>query len=97
MEWQDQGISSDIEDRRAGGGGGGFGFGGGMGIGGFILLLILSVVTGRNFFSSGGGSANVDQGTAPSGEPVQQSAGEERDVHMISFVLNDIQNTWSRS
>ena len=39
MEWQDQGVSSDIEDRR-GSGGGGFGLGGGMGIGGFILVLI---------------------------------------------------------
>src|SRR6185503_119511 len=96
MEWQDQGISSDIEDRRAGGGGGGFGFGGGMGIGGFILLLILSVVTGRNFFSSEGGSANVDQGPPTSNGPVQQSPGEERDVHLISFVLDDTQKTWSQ-
>ena len=47
MEWQDQGISSDLEDRR-GSSGGGFGFGGGMGIGGFILLLVLSLITGRN-------------------------------------------------
>src|SRR6185503_5351237 len=96
MEWQDQGISSDIEDRRAGGGGGGFGFGGGMGIGGFILLLILSVVTGRNFFSSEGGSANVDQGPPTSNGPVQQSPGEERDLHLISFVLDDTQKTWSQ-
>ena len=92
MEWQDNGISSDIEDRR-GMGGGGFGFGGGMGIGGFILLLIISVVTGRNFFS-GGGDSNVEPG--PSNEPVQQSATEERDVHLISFVLDDAQKTWTQ-
>ena len=101
MEWQDQGISSDIEDRRGGGGGGGFGFGGGMGIGGFILLLILSVVTGRNFFFSGGGSANDQPGPGqqsygPSNGPVQQSPAEERDVHLISFVLDDAQKTWSQ-
>lgn len=94
MEWQDNGISSDIEDRR--GGGGGFGFGGGMGIGGFILLLILSVVTGRNFLFSGGGSSNVGPEPGPSNEPVQQSPGEERDVHLISFVLDDAQKTWSQ-
>ena len=92
MEWQDNGISSDIEDRR-GMSGGGFGFGGGMGIGGFILLLIISVVTGRNFFS-GGGDSNVEPG--PSNEPVQQSATEERDVHLISFVLDDAQKTWTQ-
>ena len=92
MEWQDNGISSDLEDRR-GSSGGGFGFGGGMGIGGFILVLIISVITGRNFFS-GGGSANVDSG--PSDQPVQQSPTEDRDVHLISFVLDDVQNTWSQ-
>ena len=94
MEWQDQGISSDIEDRR-GGGGGGFGFGGGMGIGGFILVLILSLVTGRNLFFSGGGSADREPPASSNG-PVQQSPGEERDVHLISFVLDDAQKTWSQ-
>jgi uncharacterized protein len=93
MEWQDQGISSDIEDRR-GDSGGGFGFGGGMGIGGFILLLILSVITGRNFFAGNGGSASVEPG--PSAGPVEQSPSEERDVHLISFVLDDVQNTWTQ-
>ena len=92
MEWQDQGVSSDIEDRR-GDGGGGFGYGGGMGIGGFILVLIISVITGRNFFA-GTGQSNVDPG--PSSGPVTQSAGEQRDVHLISFVLDDAQNTWAK-
>jgi hypothetical protein len=92
MEWQDQGVSSDIEDRR-GGGGGGFGFGGGMGIGGFILVLIISVITGRNFFA-GSGESNVDSG--PANGPVTQSADEQRDVHLISFVLDDAQNTWAK-
>jgi uncharacterized protein len=93
MEWQDQGVSSDIEDRR-GSSGGGFGFGGGMGIGGFILLLIISLITGRNYFFGGNGSATVHPGVpAP---PAQQSAAEERDVHLISFVLDDVQKTWTQ-
>ena len=94
MEWQDQGISSDLEDRR-GSSGGGFGFGGGMGIGGFILLLIISVITGRNFFAGSGGSANVQPGLTAD-QPVQQSPTEDRDVHLISFVLDDVQNTWQQ-
>lgn len=92
MEWQDQGVSSDIEDRR-GSGGGGFGFGGGMGIGGFILVLIISVITGRNFFA-GSGQSDLEPG--PSSAPVTQSASEERDVHLISFVLDDAQKTWAQ-
>lgn len=95
MEWQDQGVSSDIEDRR-GSSGGGFGFGGGMGIGGFILVLIISVVTGRNFFSGGGGSANMQPEPGESNRPVTASPAEDRDVHLISFVLNDAQDTWAK-
>ena len=95
MEWQDQGISSDLEDRR-GSSGGGFGFRGGMGIGGFILLLILSLVTGRNFFFSGGGSGAASDQPGLSNGPVQQSPAEDRDVRLISFVLDDAQKTWGQ-
>jgi len=93
MEWQDQGISSDIEDRR-GTSGGGFGFGGGMGIGGFILLLIISLITGRNFFS-GGGQADVQPGPTTD-QPVSQAPGADRDAHLVSFVLDDVQKTWEQ-
>jgi hypothetical protein len=65
-----------------------------MGIGGFILLLIISVVTGRNFFAGSGGSANLQP--EPSNGPVTTSPAEERDVHLISFVLDDTQNTWEQ-
>lgn len=34
---------------------------------------------------------------APGGSaPVQQSAGEDRDAHLISFVLDDVQKTWTQ-
>lgn len=96
MEWQDNGVSSDIEDRR-GSSGGGFGFGGGMGIGGVILVLIISVITGRNFFAGSGGSASDQPGPAnAANQPLQQSPTEDRDVHLISFVLDDAQKTWAQ-
>ena len=47
MRWTPGGESQDIEDRRddTGGGGGGFQFGGiHIGVGGFIILLILSLI-----------------------------------------------------
>src|SRR6201998_1806282 len=97
MGWQDEDVSPDIEDRR-GSSGGGFGFGGGMGIGGFILLLIISVITGRNFFAGSGGQANMQPGPAtrtPSRQGTS-SAAEERDVHLISLVLDDVQKTWAK-
>ena len=109
MEWQPGGLSSDIEDRRdssGGGGGGGFGFGGGGGIGivGFIVLLVISLVTGHNFLGGmlgggGGGSQPATQqmqgGPQGQGGPAQpHPAGEDRDAQLISFVNTDVQKFW---
>jgi predicted metalloprotease len=106
MDWQSGDMSSDIEDRRGdpggGGGGGGFG-GGGIGIVGFIVLLIVSLVTGRNYlgaFLHGGSTSAPTTQSQPMepqrpGQPVQQSAAEERDAHLISFTLDDVQKTWT--
>ncbi len=114
MDWTPGGVSSDIEDRRDdSGGGGGFGFGsgggGGLGIVGFVLLLVISLITGHNFlgsvFSGGGGQSSSgysepsrDQGSnayAPAASPRPHPAGEDRDVQLISFVLDDAQKTWT--
>jgi predicted metalloprotease len=109
MEWTPGGTSSDIEDRRgdsSGGGGGGFNFGGGgLGIGGFILVVIIGLISGRGFLGSllggvgaamgGGGQAAPRQQARSSGGPVQQSAAEQRDVQLVSFVLDDAQKTWT--
>ncbi|MGI4757922.1 MAG: KPN_02809 family neutral zinc metallopeptidase [Janthinobacterium lividum] len=102
MDWTPGGVSSDIEDRRgdSSGGGGGFNLGGGgLGIGGVVVLLVLSLVTGHNFlgslFSGGGGTQQVQQQQADPNAPVQESAGEHRDVQLVSFVLDDAQKTWA--
>ena len=84
-------MSSDIEDRRDSSGGfGGMG-GGGIGIVGFVVLLLISLVTGRNYLGSvlsGGGSTSVSERARP--------ADENRDVQLISFVLDDAQKTWTQ-
>jgi len=98
MQWRPGGRSRDLEDRRGGGFGG---FGGGMpirvggrlGIGGFLLLLLLSVVFKQDFLSVlGGGQAGAP---ATSSRPVNDPA-EEPMVQFVSFVLDDTQATWSR-
>jgi uncharacterized protein len=91
MLWKDEGRSSNIEDRRGAGGGIG---GAGMGIGGTVVLLVLSLLFGRNLFNNGGSSsATISQSNgalAPA-----DSAREEPEVHFVSFVLDDIQHTWT--
>lgn len=104
MEWQPGGLSSDIEDRRddsGGGGGGGFGFGGGgIGIVGFIILVVVSLITGHNFLGGmfhGGGSNTAPAQqvqTAPVGSPQPHGAGVDRDAQLISFVNSDVQKFW---
>ena len=116
MDWTPGGSSSDVEDRRdsSGGGGGGFGFGGGggggIGIIGFVILLVISLVTGRNFLGGlfGGGSQQAPQQQTQSynagqpgdsgqpGSAQQHPEGEDRDVQFITFVLNDAQKTWTQ-
>lgn len=120
MRLGDDNDNSYIEDRRAetegGGGGGGFGLGGGgipigrMGLGGTVLLLVLSLVFGRNFIGGGGGSAVDDTGpprSAPgaygtgaapgggvAGAPVRETAEERTNFSRARAVFNSTQHTW---
>jgi len=96
MRWTPGGPSADLEDERGSSGGRG-GIGGvHIGIGGFIVLLLLSLVFHRNFFALlGGGGAPAG---APAGQtaPVNSSPEENKEVQFVSFVLDDVQNTWAQ-
>jgi len=90
MRWT-RGDRGDIEDMRGGGGGIGMVP---MGIGGFILLAVLSMFTGVNFFAllgGGGGASPTSVGTTG---PVRSTPEEERLVDMVDAVARDVQQTW---
>jgi predicted metalloprotease len=55
--------------------------------------LVLSVVTGQNFFDILGGAVNVDTGGGQVATR-HESPGEEKLVEFVSFVLDDVQNSW---
>jgi predicted metalloprotease len=119
MDWTPGGMSGDVEDRRGsddGGGGGGGGWGpggggGGIGIVGVLVLLVVSLITGRNYlgsFLAGGGGVTPhpqqapypQQGPQPGyrtapGSSAPGSTGTDRDAQLISFVLDDVQKTWT--
>jgi uncharacterized protein len=100
MDWTPGGMSDDIEDRRGSSGGGGFG-GGGLGIVGFIVLVIISLVTGRNYigsYLSGHAVPSQASSQATNGYgrgPATASPQEDRSAHLVSFVLDDVQKTWT--
>jgi len=91
VRWTPGGISNDIEDRR-GGGFGGFGVGGGLGCGGFVILLVLSLLFRRNFFALL--DNNQQQAPVTQTRAVQESPQEHRSEEFVSFVLDDVQHTW---
>ena len=98
MRWTPGGESQDIEDRRDdSGGGGGFQFGGmHIGVGGFIILLILSLVFKRNFLSLAGIGT---MGGAPTQISQPDPALDQKEqplVQFVSFVLDDTQKTWTQ-
>ena len=70
-----------------------------LGIGGFIVVALLSMFTGVDFFSMlGGGSGGSSQPTAvgTSGKATTGSPTEEKMVDMVDAVATDVQQTWSR-
>ncbi|HEV7388144.1 MAG TPA: neutral zinc metallopeptidase [Gemmatimonadaceae bacterium] len=89
MRWTPGGRSSNLEDRRSLGGG----MGRGLGIGGTVVVLALSLLFGRNLFSDLG----VEPGVAAGAPPMSptDSAAQETEVQFVSFILDDVQNTWS--
>lgn len=64
-----------------------------LGLGGMVVLLVLSLIFKRDFFSlvGGGGAATG----APASGPVQSTPEEERLVDFVSFVLDSAQAFWT--
>jgi predicted metalloprotease len=103
MRWTRGHRSEDVEDRRGETAPGmrGMRVGGGVGLGGAVVLLVLSLVFGQNFFALLGDGGGVDPtgapgGGAPSAPARKAGPAEEQAADFMSFVLDDVQNTWTR-
>jgi hypothetical protein len=101
MRWQRGTSRENVEDRRGAGGGGFRGFPGGgglrLGLGGLIIVGILSLVFKQNFFALLGDlpmDTSMTQ-SEPAGAPASTTAEEEELADFVTFVLNDVQDTWT--
>jgi predicted metalloprotease len=68
------------------------GLGKGLGIGGTVIVLALSLLTGRNLFNDLGVEPGVGTGSPMTAE---DSAAQEKEVHFVSYVLDDTEKTWT--
>jgi predicted metalloprotease len=86
------GRSRNIEDRRAMS----MGRGAGLGLGGFAILLVLSLIFGRDMISP----ALQQQASGPpqmqQSGPLKTTQAEERKVNDIGQALDDLQATWTK-
>jgi predicted metalloprotease len=92
MRWS-SGDRGNIEDMRGRSGGTVVP----LGIGGFLVLLVLSWVSGTNLFSllgTNGGTPSQSVGT--SGR-VNSSPAEERTVDFVDAVMRDAQDVWQQA
>jgi predicted metalloprotease len=94
MRWS-TGDRGNVEDARGSSGGGGRGMIP-LGIGGFIVVALLSMFTGVDFFSMLGGGGGSSQPTAVGTTgSVTASPGEEKLVDMVDAIARDVQETWT--
>src|SRR6478672_8892160 len=95
MRWTPGEQDPNLEDGRGASGGGGIGLPH-LGIGGFVVVLLLSLIFHRNFFALFSGSGGAPGGSpAASTAPVNASPEEANLEKFVNFVLGNVQNTWS--
>jgi predicted metalloprotease len=95
MRWTPGGRSRNLDDLRGQTGGGRMIGGRGMGIGGAIIALILSLVFGVNIFDGSGGGGPVQTSPGSVDQPVASTPKEEERMQFMSFILDDVQQTWT--
>lgn len=99
MKWNRGPRSENLEDMRgATGGGRGLGGGGGarLGLGGMVVLLVLSLVFKKDFFSLVGGGDGGSPSSGQAAGPVQSTPEEEAQVDFISAVLDSTDHFWTQ-
>ncbi len=94
MKWSSRGPSQNVDDMRGAGGGGGGRGGAKLGLGGMVVLLILSVVFKKDFFSLVGAGGGVGGGVPAEAISPAAQAHEDSLKAFVEFVLDTTQATF---
>ncbi|HTS89122.1 MAG TPA: neutral zinc metallopeptidase [Gemmatimonadales bacterium] len=97
MKWNEGPMSDNVEDRRDDGGPG-FPRGIHLGIGGMLVLLVLSLIFKRDFFSLIGDSGALGAGAGAPAQTLSPERQEHEDslAHLVSAVLDSTQKEWAQ-
>ena len=68
-----------------------------LGIGGFIVVALLSMFTGVDFFSMLGGGGSPEPTAGGTSGKVTGSPSEENTVKMVDAVATDVQEVWQQA
>lgn len=91
MRWRDARRSSNIED---GGGRSGFSLGGGkLGLGGMAVVVVISLLLGKNPLEMLG-LVNQITGGAPTTETAAPSAENDRNREFVAAILGETEDVW---
>lgn len=97
MQWRGRRQSGNVDDQRGSGGGGGFGglpIKGGLGL--VIVVVVISLITGKNPLSLLQ-SLPLEDGTSISQTaPYESTAEEEELTQFVKVVLADTEDVWHK-
>jgi predicted metalloprotease len=97
MRWTPGRTSRNVEDRRGARGGGVGMMGPGMGLGGLVVLVVLSLLFGQDLLQETSEAPVTATADGTTNSDSLDRTPEERQVRQfVSFVLDDVQETWTR-
>ncbi|HEY9044596.1 MAG TPA: neutral zinc metallopeptidase [Ohtaekwangia sp.] len=97
MRWTGRRQSSNVEDRRGRGiGGGGMLGKGGLGLGGIVIIVVISLILGKNPLTLLQQTNVASEDYTTTDQPVQLSPEEEEQKEFVSTVLADTEDVWHK-
>jgi len=94
MRWNDMRESDNVEDRRSGGGG--LKVGGGLGLVGILVVVVISLLLGKNPIEMLGLVGNLTGGATPTQQAPAAPPANDPGIRLVRAVLGDTEDVWGK-